>query len=38
MLNESRKQGDALANLIHEINFEKNQVIILVEEDKEKQF
>ena len=30
MISESKKNGDPLANLIYEINFEKNSVSILL--------
>ena len=38
MLNESKKQGDALANLIHEIDLQKNEVKVLLTDQEEDQF
>ncbi len=32
MVNEAKKIGDPLANLIHSMNFEKNQISILLED------
>jgi len=32
MINEGKKSGDPLANLIHDMNFEKNQITVLLED------
>ena len=32
MINEGKKSGDPLANLIHEMSFEKDQITVLLED------
>jgi hypothetical protein len=35
MINEAKKEGDPLANLIHEMSFEKDSITVLLEDGDE---